>query len=370
MTREAWSAGHSVHTECRVQKLPMACAGGGHRGQDWGTREHGKRTRAETVDPRRRGTRAPRRPRGGHLPRLSHLLRELLRAFEARATGAAARPAPLRAGRRVRREGGRGGDSRGPARAAWLLRRLGARRRHRGLGRSGLHPRERRQRPEQGVRRGGRARARDALGLGREAPCDARRRRRPGHPRQPADTRVHQLQHSGRGVLPRGGARVPRARRRTVAGHHHRRDLRRPDSEHHRRTVDHQRRSAQPGGLAPQRHHGVAPGGPRAREGSHRARRQAVRGGAREGPGIGGAGRRTFQRTHDRPRHPRPVAGRGRRAFTLRVRRAHPRGVRGRPSVRRPVDRGRPARADDRRAGRDAALAHRHCGRTMECGRR
>ena len=67
---------------------------------------------------------------------------------------------------------------------------------------------------------------------------------------------------------------------------------------------------------------------------------------AREGPGLGGASRGALRRAHDRPVHSRPVAYGCRRAFSLRVRRPHPRRVRGRPSARRAVDRGRPARAD------------------------
>ena len=183
-----------------------------------------------------------------------------------------------------------------------------------------------------------------------------------GHPRQPPLPRVHQLQHPRRALLSRRRACVPRARCRAVAGDDGGRELRGPHPEHHRRAVDHQRRRAQPGGGVAQRHHGVASRGVRSRQGrdGHAARPSAT--GAAKAKAAAARVAGTLRGARHRSRHADPLARRVRSALALRVRRPHPRRVRGRASARRALGL-RAGSSCRRRTGTpDPALAHRSGG--------
>ena len=148
-------------------------------------------------------------------------------------------------------------------------------------------------------------------------------------------------------------AGVARARRRAIARNHHRGQLRRPHPQHHRRAVADQCRRAQKSGRVAQRHDGLESRRPCLRQRQSRSRAEALR---RE-PRLGSIGSRGCRaqirnRTH-RSRHTRTLARR-RDAHAIRLRRARPGGIRGRPPSRRAVGARRPAGASHRRLRRDA----------------
>ena len=130
--------------------------------------------------------------------------------------------------------------------------------RHRRLGEGRARAVLRRQRAEQGVRRTHRARLPHAEHFGRGARRPDAQRHRHGRGRQPAVRRIparldpDRHQRAGR----RAGAAHPR--HRAVARDAGRGQLRRPHAQHHRRAIADQRRPAEQGGGAAQRHDGLA----------------------------------------------------------------------------------------------------------------
>ena len=78
------------------------------------------------------------------------------------------------------------------------------------------------------------------------------------------DSRSYEEYHDNsiprRDQRPRRGAGVSLRRPGALAGHHGDRQLRRPHAQHHRRAVADRRRRAQQGGIAEERHAGVASG--------------------------------------------------------------------------------------------------------------
>ena len=155
------------------------------------------------------------------------------------------------------------GGPRQPRRRQALAAGLHRSRRHEGraesLARGGLRGLHRRQRAQQGVRRGGRARERHAAHRRRRPAEAGRRQDRPGDPRFAADAGIQQHVDPGRHRLPRRRAGLsgqgPRARSRDAGGG----ELRRPHALDHRRAVADQCRPAQQGDRAQERHHGLAP---------------------------------------------------------------------------------------------------------------
>ncbi len=133
------------------------------------------------------------------------------------------------------------------------------------LGEGRLRAVLRRQRAEQGVRRAHRARLPHPQHLRRRTRRPDEKRHRHGGGRLAPVRRVSarldpdRHQRAGR----RAGAAHPR--HRAVARHAGRGQLRRPHPEHHRRPVADQRRPAEQGGGAAQRHDGLHAGGAEAR---------------------------------------------------------------------------------------------------------
>ena len=128
--------------------------------------------------------------------------------------------------------------------------------------------------------------------------------RQPGRARQPAVRRISARLDPDRHQRPRRRARLARARHRAVAGHDGRGQLRRAHPQHHRRAVADQRRPAEQGRGAAQRHDGLEP----------RRLRPASSGKNRRAPGcsaddarLGASGRRNASRkvsaSSDRPCH-------------------------------------------------------------------
>ena len=205
----------------------------------------------------------------------------------------------------------------------------GARRRDGGVARGRPSPVHRHQRAEQGVRRIRRARVRHALDLGRGAEGDDGPERARRGARQPADGRVPGDEHSGRGCAVRGGAGASGRRCGARSGHPRGGQLRGPHPQHHRRPVAHQRGRSEPGRRASQRHHGLAPGGLRARP-RPKQPSAAARSGVAGRFGTRGETGRPALRGRVRGRgDARRVAGGVGRTHALRLRREESRGVSG-----------------------------------------
>ena len=142
---------------------------------------------------------------------------------------------------------------------------------------------------------------------------------------------------------------LPRPRPARSPGDAGRRQLRRPHAQHHRRPVADQRRHAEPGRGAEERHDGLAPR--RASTLEHGATRRAARRRAGGSPRRAAARDAVAARFGVRDRRWRRwrVPGRGDRAHALPARRPQPRGIRGRAFAGFAPGAGRAARAGDRR---------------------
>ena len=154
--------------------------------------------------------------------------------------------------------------------------------------------------PEQGVRRGGRARERHAAHRRRRPAEAGRRQDRPGDPGFAADAGVQQHVDPGRRRLPRRRAGLSRqglrAQSRDAGGG----ELRRPHALDHRRAVADQCRPAQQGDRAQERHHGLAPRRPEGGARRDQELRAAGTGGREVRAGRGGEHREEDEHQEDR----------------------------------------------------------------------
>ena len=215
-----------------------------------------------------------------------------------------------------------------------------------GLAGGGLRGLHRRQRAQQGVRRGGRARERHAAHRRRRPAEAGRRQDRPGDPGFAADAGVQQHVDPGRHRLPRRRAGLPGqgpgAQSRDPGGG----ELRRPHALDHRRAVADQCRPAQQGDRPQERHHGLASRRP---EGGARRDPKLRPAGARgRQVRAGGGGEHRRQDEGEEDRQGRPGRARGERRPALSPRRARSRRIRQGAPERLPPCRGRPAGAGDR----------------------
>ena len=231
-------------------------------------------------------------------------------------------------------------------------------RRHRRLGEGRPRAVLRRQRAEQGVRRAHRARLPYAERLGRGARRPDAQRHRHGRGRQPAVRRIPARLDPERHQCPGRRACAAHPRHRALAGYAGRRQLRRPHPQHHRRAIADQRRPAEQGRGAAQRHDGLDAGGPDARQRQDPALHRAVQRRPRLCQIGGRAGRQAVRR------HAHRCQGAGelpRRhdAHALCVRRARPDRLRRRPFSRRGQRARRPARPGHRPICRHARRADR-----------
>ena len=233
---------------------------------------------------------------------------------------------------------------------------------NRGLGSRRVSALQRRACPQQGIRRGCRARSRHAVDHSRAAEGAARQRGRYAL----FDSRSYEEYHDNsiprRDQRSRGGTALPLRRPCAVAGHHGGRQLRRPHAQHHRRTVADRRGCAQQGGIAAdgtQAWHlsglqvlkGATAQPPAVSDTGRAAARAAAAGVARRS-GIGTIDAATLQRWRDRDR-----------ALPVCVRRAHAGRTCGRARAGHEAHRRRATGAGDRPARRHVGRAHRAGGR-------